>query len=1139
MAGEMHNSALLDRIMEAAEILCLENECGMSRDYLVLASLSVLEVAAGAGNAEEPELAELRKLLEPYAGDSERRARVLQNWHGKAASLAERMILSTGRGKALNRAKREGRTELTAVIYLEEILRDGTPGFPAPQSGKERPEDRISSRVSERAEEHPEERQKPAEAKTDGAAEAAKEPESIGEMVRRSKKLQQVLQETVLGQQHAVSVFAAGYFQAELQAGIEKDRKRPRATFLFAGPPGVGKTFLAEEAARVLGLPARRYDMSEYTGPNATDELAGSDANYRGSSEGLLTGFVSKNPHCVLLFDEIEKASLEVIHLFLQILDAGRLRDNRTDREVSFRDTILIFTTNAGKALYTDGDSANLSYLSRDVILDALAREINPRTQEPFFPAAICSRFASGNVIMFNHLEAHSLRTIIDRQMSRHAGELQEAMRIRVNIGENVPTALLLAEGAAADARTVRSRADSFFSGELYELFRMISSDAVPAEMEKIREINMDVYLDEAPEEVCRLFTPVDRVHALAFTGEKFPEGMTDGRIPVLHYVENAEEAGKTIQKESIELVFCDLFSGEAPAHGEYLNLEDRASPARDFLKEMLLRYPSVPVVILEKQGHYLTEEEKISYLRQGVRGFLSMDPEGLEERLSSFAGEIFQQNSLVRLARSNRLVRYETAQRVNEAGDGADILMFDFKLEKAIKSGDADNVLSMLSTPDVHFDDVIGADDAKDELRFFVNYMQNPKRYRGTGISAPKGVLLYGPPGTGKTMLAKAFAAESRATFIATEGNQFFKGIVGQGAAMVHRLFATARRYAPSVIFIDEIDAVARARSGRDTDLAQDSEQILTALFAEMDGFETTGDKPVFVLGATNYGVDPGARMTIDPAMLRRFDRRILVDMPNLENRKKFLAKEMGKKTIFRVSEEGMASLADRSTGMSLAQLSSVLDLSIRTAMKKQAEYVDDATLEEAFGIFNSGEAKKWDVETTLRTARHEAGHALVSWLSGEKPSFVTIVSRGDYGGYMQHADQEEKMGYTRQELLNLIRTALGGRAAEIVFYGKEDGLSTGASGDLRKATALAEQILCRYGMDEQFGLAVIDPNSKPLSDAVQARVNELLREQLDQAIREISREKEKMDRLVENLLKKNSLKGEDIDRILQNQVK
>ena len=233
------------------------------------------------------------------------------------------------------------------------------------------------------------------------------------------------------------------------------------------------------------------------------------------------------------------------------------------------------------------------------------------------------------------------------------------------------------------------------------------------------------------------------------------------------------------------------------------------------------------------------------------------------------------------------------------------------------------------------------------------------------------------------------------------------------------------------------------------------------------------------------------------------------------------------------------MASLADRSTGMSLAQLSSVLDLSIRTAMKKQAEYVDDATLEEAFGIFNSGEAKKWDEETTLRTARHEAGHALVSWISGEKPSFVTIVSRGDYGGYMQHADQEEKMGYTRQELLNLIRTALGGRAAEIVFYGKEDGLSTGASGDLRKATALAEQMLCRYGMDEQFGLAVIDPNSKPLSDAVQARVNELLREQLDQAIREISQEKEKMDRLVENLLKKNSLKSEDIDRILQNQVK
>ena len=404
--------------------------------------------------------------------------------------------------------------------------------------------------------------------------------------------------------------------------------------------------------------------------------------------------------------------------------------------------------------------------------------------------------------------------------------------------------------------------------------------------------------------------------------------------------------------------------------------------------------------------------------------------------------------------------------------------------------------------------------------MKFFVSYMKDPKKYRRQGAAAPKGVLLYGPPGTGKTMLAKAFAAESNAKFIATEGNQFYKGIVGQGAAMVHRLFATARRYAPAVIFIDEIDTIAKARSGRDTDLAQDSEQILTALFAEMDGFATDANKPVFVLGATNYQVDPNAKMSLDPAMLRRFDRRILIDLPSLENRKKFLKKEIEKREIFRVSEQGINSLAERSTGMSLALMTAVLDMAIRTAMQNQAEYIDDKALEEAFETYNSGEARKWNPETTLRTARHEAGHTLISYLAGEKPAYVTIVSRGNYGGYMQYADQEERMGYTRQELLARIRTALGGRAAEIVYYGKEDGISTGASGDLQSATRLAKQMICVYGMDEDFGMAVVDPENSFMSQQVYRDINEILKEQLAEAVRLITENKNKMDQLVEQLI-------------------
>lgn len=183
--------------------------------------------------------------------------------------------------------------------------------------------------------------------------------EEISKLVDKVKTLQSELLDTVYGQDNAVNVFTTGYFQAELLSMTDIDRKKPRATYLFAGPPGVGKTFLAEVAAEKLSLPFMRLDMSEYADKEANLEFCGSDKVYKNAKSGNVTGFVSEHPKCILLFDEVEKAHLGVIHLFLQMLDAGRLRDNYTDEEVSFKDAIIIFTTNAGKQLYeseSDGD---------------------------------------------------------------------------------------------------------------------------------------------------------------------------------------------------------------------------------------------------------------------------------------------------------------------------------------------------------------------------------------------------------------------------------------------------------------------------------------------------------------------------------------------------------------------------------------------------------------------------------------------------------------------------------------------------------------------------------------------------------------------------------------------------------------
>ncbi len=378
--------------------------------------------------------------------------------------------------------------------------------------------------------------------------------------------------------------------------------------------------------------------------------------------------------------------------------------------------------------------------------------------------------------------------------------------------------------------------------------------------------------------------------------------------------------------------------------------------------------------------------------------------------------------------------------------------------------------------------------------------------------------------------------ACEADVTFIVAEGNQFIKKYRGEGSDNVHELFKTARKYAPSILFIDEIDAIAKERRGGSNSASSD-EDTLTAFLTEMDGFVNDPSKPVFVLAATNFDVEPGRDKSLDPALMRRFDRRVYIDLPNKEDRIRFLKMKIAKNRALDISEEQIENISVRSTGMSLAELDSVIELALRSSIREGSTTVNDAIFEEAFETFNSGDVKKWDASQLERIARHEAGHALLCWLSGETPSYLTIVARGNHGGYMQHAETEGKAIYTKDELLARIRTSLGGRASEIVYYGDRDGVSTGASGDLASATNIAQQIVCTYGMDDDFGLAVVNgvaASNGAMSVEIRTSINRILKEQMDEAVRMISENKDKIDALVEELLNKNNLNGAEIERAI-----
>lgn len=979
----------------------------------------------------------------------------------------------------------------------------------------------------------------------------------LAELTGRVRKMRSALLSTVQGQDHVVHAFTEGMFAAEVLADSDQARKSPRAIFVFAGPPGVGKTFLAESAAEALGLPYKRFDMSSYADHQSYMGLIGFEKSYQGAKSGTLTGFVKENPHSILLFDEVEKAHLNTIQLFLQILDAGRLADRFLDEVIDFKDTIIIFTTNAGRSLYEGDARQNAAGVSRKTLLNALESEINPLTGQPYFPTAITSRMATGWPLLFNHLQAQDLEKISEKEFARLCTLFEKQYGIKIKFDTLLPTALLLQEGGQADARTLRAQTELFFKNEIFKVCRLWGETSVASALSRLKGIHFTLETDDLRPELEALFRSHEKPELL-FYGDSASAELCRRKMPdyVIYQSENADEAMKLAGEKDIRLVLLDptqssmddsdllasvyreqrAFMLSAGAF-DYAPME--AGAMRDgnrLFRALHERLPELPVYLLETAHFAIDSELEMSYVRAGARGKLTLPEDDFsvfEDTLSGICRDLYMQGVAASMAAERKLLSFETAPKLSRNGSALTIRLREFALRRSTAAEDAGSVLDEVEKPDIRFSDVIGAADAKDELRFFIDYLKNPRKFTARGLKPPKGVLLYGPPGTGKTMLAKAMAGESDVAFIPAVASSFVTKWQGSGPEAVRELFKTARRYAPAILFIDEIDAIGRKRGENNS--GHGEEMALNALLTEMDGFSVDPKRPVFVLAATNFDVEEeqGGMGVIDPALARRFDRRILVDLPNADEREELLQMLL-RKNANTVSPTMVRRTAERAAGMSPANLTSVVELASRMAMKA-GKLLDDAILDEAFEITRHGEKKDWGYEYLERVARHESGHAFLCYMGGHTPAYLTIVARGGHGGYMEHSADEMGPLSTKEDLLNRIRTSLGGRAAEIAYYGEKDGISTGASGDLEQATNIAMAMLCSYGMDEDFGLSAIDQRTAHSDPAVKKRVNELLGEEMRYTVELIRNNKPRIDRMVDALMKRNKLTGEEMEELLK----
>jgi len=364
----------------------------------------------------------------------------------------------------------------------------------------------------------------------------------------------------------------------------------------------------------------------------------------------------------------------------------------------------------------------------------------------------------------------------------------------------------------------------------------------------------------------------------------------------------------------------------------------------------------------------------------------------------------------------------------------------------------------------DVTFDEVAGMENSKQELREIVDYLRNPKQFQQIGGKVPKGVLLVGPPGTGKTLLARAVAGEAGVNFFTISASQFIEMFVGVGASRVRDLFASAKKGAPSIIFIDEIDAVGRSRGAGFGGGHDEREQTLNQLLSEMDGFDQ--HEEVIVLAATNR---PDV---LDPALLRpgRFDRHVVIERPDWRDREKILQVH-ARKVVLDKSVD-LTVIARGTPGMTGADLENLVNEAAILASREKAESVSMAHLEQAKDKLLMGGERKMVISNDEKriTAYHEAGHTLVArLLPGTDPIHkVTIIPRGMALGVTQQLPEDDRYHYPQSYLENRICVALGGRAAERLVFGE---VSTGAQSDLKMVTDLAEKMVCQWGMSDRVG--------------------------------------------------------------------
>jgi len=904
------------------------------------------------------------------------------------------------------------------------------------------------------------------------------------------------------------------------------------------GEPGTGKTLLAETFAQHLkqvegeDFQFLRFNMQQYTDERSIASLFGSGQFYIDSSMGELTTPVHCIPKTVILFDEIEKAHPSIIQSLLAVLDRGRSQDSTSLKWIDFSQTFILFTTNLGSEQLSQRreNGQVLGTLDNASLASLLSQQKGERTNG--LSPELINRLCKGRFLVFESLSPENLLQIYMASWNRSSNAMDNTIVDTVACTSELATLNLLKRLPDLSARSAASAAQSDMVACMEPVFEAYESsglakDSLFAEIRlKGLEKNLDEYLVardlDRPQTVLIVDddSTTEQVVVLACANAKLA---IDTQRTTHDLCFNT--VSKALQPE---IILIDLFIEDNIA-------QQKSTQALSSIIELKNRFSDVPIIAFCRNPASSPRTKEVLQAAKfidGVSAVLTYQAKSQQV----FTDEIVRRLKLRRLATLAQSILRERKRlqfhwHAEACADHIELEAGMLRLEPIITPGEESKIAGLGEIPKLTFDDVIGNERGVRQISRAIAWLQHPGRIGRFGFRPPGGYLLAGPPGTGKTFLARAAAGECGLPFFSLNAADLRAPLVGESEAKLRKLFSDARRLAPSIIFIDEIDSIARQRGNEGSHLG-----LVNTLLGEMDGF-AGHTRPVLVLAATNFP------QSLDSALTRpgRFDETIMCDLPNREARQKLIRKGIERLELF-LKDGDEEKLVLRTQGESAAAIEAAIRHAVYIAdgEDRDPEPCDivDAFEQQVYGTiredFSLAKEEKWS------TACHEAGHALAGHLlfPGRTVDYISIQPRTDSLGFVAYREDSTNaygsLGMTRKEITQQIAVCLAGREAERIMLG-EAGMSTGAGSDLSKANNSARRAVMIQGLDQEVGPLQVTPEILSTDPILAELCNKRVKAWLTQSEQEVRLLLEQNKKTLEALaLKLNDAESMDKDEFL-----